>query len=115
MDCVFCKIAAKEMSADIVLESERAIAFRDIHPKAPVHLLVIPKEHRPSLAETTDADAALLGELLRFARVVAEKAGIAKTGYKLVMNVGRGAGQIVDHLHLHLLGGWEGRPARADV
>ena len=114
-DCLFCRIASGQADADVIAENERAIAFRDIQPKAPVHILVVSKEHHASLAETSDDDAAMLGELLRFSRVVAEKLGVARSGYKVVLNVGRGGGQLVDHLHLHVLGGWNDHPGNIEV
>lgn len=112
-DCIFCKIAQGSASAEVVGESDAALAFRDIHPKAPVHILVVPRAHYVSLAETTGEDARLLGELLAFAAETARNAGLS--GYKVVINVGREAGQIVDHLHLHILGGWGEQSTRADV
>lgn len=115
MDCIFCKIAAKEISSEIVKENDRMVAFRDIHPKAPVHLLVIPRAHRASLEEVTKEDRELLGEALLFTQDVARAEGLAQKGYKVVMNVGRGGGQIIDHLHIHILGGWENKPQKVDV
>jgi len=105
-ECIFCKIARKELPADIVYEDEIALAFRDINPQAPVHILVIPREHIPSL---TDADpvkhVALLGHLLLVAKRVADLEGITETGYRIVINSGKDAGQAVYHLHIHVLGG----------
>ncbi len=103
MDCIFCKIANKEIKGDIVFENENVIAFNDINPKAPVHILVIPKKHIESMLKIEDNDKELIGELVLSAKKIAEQKGLA--GYKLVINTGRDGGQIVDHLHLHLLGG----------
>jgi histidine triad (HIT) family protein len=101
MECVFCKITNRETPAEIVYEDERIIAFKDIHPKAPVHLLIIPKKHIPSVDHLELEDKELMGELI----LVAQKIARAKKlkGYRLQINVGRPAGQIIDHLHLHLL------------
>lgn len=103
-DCIFCKIAANEIPSDTVFEDEKIKAFRDIHPKAPVHILVVPKEHVESIARLAEGHEGLIVKIIFAAKVIAEKQGL--TGYKLVFNVGRAGGQLVDHLHLHLLGGW---------
>ena len=104
-DCLFCKIAAKTIPAKLVHEDDRAVAFDDINPQAPVHTLVIPRKHVASLAELNEADAGLLGHLLLVGNQVAKQKGIAEGGYRLVVNTGRNGGQTVFHLHLHLLGG----------
>ena len=101
-DCLFCKIVAGEIPADVVHTSERVVAFRDINPQAPTHVLVIPKEHRPNAAATA-ADAETTAELLTAAAAIAEADGHAD--YRLVFNTGAGAGQTVFHTHLHLLAG----------
>lgn len=101
---LFQKIIDRQIPADIVFEDERTLAFRDIHPQAPTHVLIIPKRGIASLAEATDNDADLLGHLLIVARRVAEQLGLAK-GYRTVINCGSDGGQTVDHLHIHLLGG----------
>jgi histidine triad (HIT) family protein len=103
--CLFCKIVSREIKADIVRENEHALAFRDIHPAAPTHLLVIPKRHVAAIHDATPEDAALLGQLMLLARDVAEEVGLAESGYRLVVNNGRDAGQSVFHLHVHVLGG----------
>ncbi len=103
--CIFCKIGKKEISAEIALENDRVIAFKDIRPSAPVHYLIIPKEHIQSIAHLEDNHKEVLAELIYSAKKLAAKLGLM--GYKLVFNVGREGGQAVDHLHLHLLGGWE--------
>jgi histidine triad (HIT) family protein len=102
-DCLFCKIARREIPAKLVYESDDCIALRDIDPKAPVHILVIPREHIPSLDAATDAS--LLGRLALVAAQFARQEGIAESGYRTVFNTNRDAGQTVFHLHLHLLGG----------
>ena len=102
-ECLFCRIVRHEIPAQIVLEDESALVFKDITPQAPTHLLVIPKKHLGSLSASTDEDVALLGYLQRLASVVAE--GMKLSSYRLVTNNGRAAGQSVDHLHYHLLSG----------
>jgi len=102
-DCLFCRIVRHEIPATIVREDDRTLAFRDIDPKAPTHVLVIPKTHVASLNEATDA--AMLGELLLVARDIARAEGIESSGYRTVINTGAGAGQTVHHVHVHLLGG----------
>ncbi|MBD3208118.1 MAG: HIT domain-containing protein [Candidatus Nealsonbacteria bacterium] len=106
-DCIFCKIVGGEQKADIVYEGDDFIAFKDINPKAPVHVLIIPKKHIASVNHLQENDQSLAGRLVLAAPRVAEKMGVKEEGYKLVFNVGRGGGQVIDHLHLHLLGGWE--------
>ena len=103
-DCLFCKIIAREIPSQLVYEDDQAVAFKDISPKAPTHLLIVPKKHIPSLSACTDADKPLLGHIQRVAAAMAEKTGIA-AGFRLLANNGRSAGQSVDHLHYHLLGG----------
>ena len=103
-DTIFGKIIRREIPADIVYEDDLALAFRDVTPQAPTHILVIPKKPIPKLAEATDADAALLGHLLLTVKKVADQEGLEK-GYRVVINTGEDGGQTVFHLHLHLLGG----------
>ncbi len=105
MDCLFCRIVAGEVPADIVYTDERSVAFRDINPQAPAHVLVIPRDHLESLDEATRNEEALLGHLLRVAARVANEQGLSESGYRTVINTGAGAGQSVFHLHLHVLGG----------
>ena len=102
-DCLFCRIVRKEIPAKLVAEDEHSLAFRDINPQAPVHVLVIPKEHVASLDQTRDA--ALLGRLSLMAAEIARTEGISRDGYRTVMNTNSAAGQTVFHVHLHLLGG----------
>ena len=104
-DCIFCKIVAGGIPAQVVHSDERAVAFRDINPQAPVHVLVIPREHVESLNDAGLADEGLLGHLLRVAARVANEQGVAESGFRTVVNTGAGAGQTVFHLHVHVLGG----------
>ena len=104
-ECIFCKIVAGKLPGDIVYQDEDFLAFRDILPKAPTHLLIIPKIHITSVAELTDVQQALAGHLIIIAKNLAEKQGIAEKGYRLVINCGPEGGQVVPHLHLHLIGG----------
>ncbi|MFA4044771.1 MAG: hypothetical protein HZRFUVUK_001571 [Candidatus Fervidibacterota bacterium] len=103
--CIFCDIANKRVESQIVYEDEEVIAFRDINPQAPTHILIIPKKHIGSLNEAQDEDAQLLGKLLLTARRIAVSEGISESGYRIVLNTNRQAGQSVFHIHLHLLGG----------
>lgn len=103
--CLFCRVARREIPAKIVAETDDCIAFHDITPRAPVHVLVIPKAHVPSLNDATDA--AQIGRLSLLAAEIASREGIAETGYRTVINTGPDAGQSVFHIHLHLLGGRE--------
>lgn len=104
-DCLFCGIAAGDVPASIASESDFTVAFHDINPQAPVHLLVIPRAHHASVAELGAADPALLARVIAHARQAAAAAGIAATGYRLVFNTGAQAGQTVGHVHAHVLGG----------
>jgi histidine triad (HIT) family protein len=102
---LFCAIVAGEVPATVVLETDRVLAFRDINPQAPTHVLVIPKEHYPNVAALAAADAGLLGEVITEAHHVAETEGVSKSGYRVVFNTGAQAGQTVPHVHAHVLGG----------
>lgn len=104
MSCLFCKIASGEIPSAAVYQDESVYAFADISPKAPVHVLIIPREHIASLAEATEEHGALLGHLMGTAAEIARDKGLAN-GYRVVVNTGDDGGQTVDHLHLHLLGG----------
>ena len=104
-DCIFCKIIAKEIPGDILYEDEQVMAFRDIQPAAPIHVLVVPKKHIPSINEATEEDERLLGHLHLVAKKIAQKEGIAERGYRLVINTGKEGGQVIFHIHLHLMGG----------
>lgn len=103
--CLFCRIIAGDMTADVVYQDERSVALRDINPQAPVHVLVIPRDHIESLDEAAQRDEALLGHLLRVAARVANEQGLSESGYRTVINTGAGAGQSVFHLHAHVIGG----------
>ena len=105
MECLFCKIAKREIPSEIIYEDEKILAFKDIEPKAPTHLLIIPKKHIPSVDHLGKGDRELIGELFLVAQRLAKESKIDKTGYRLIFNVGKDAGQTIDHLHLHLLGG----------
>lgn len=104
-DCVFCNIINKTIDAQILFENEQLIVIKDILPKAPVHLLIIPKQHILSINHIGEGHEQLLGEMLYVAKQMAEKFAIGETGYKLIFNVGRDGGQVIPHLHLHLMGG----------
>jgi histidine triad (HIT) family protein len=103
--CLFCRIAGGEIPATMLHEDDQVIAFRDIEPRAPTHVLLIPRRHIPSALELTEADGPLLGRLFGVAADLARSLGVADGGYRLVTNIGRWGGQSVDHLHLHLMGG----------
>jgi histidine triad (HIT) family protein len=104
-DCLFCRIAAKEINSDIVFEDDTLIAFKDINPQAPVHILIIPKEHIISVGHMDERHAGLAGKMILLSRDLAEKQGILEKGFRLVFNCNRDGGQMVDHIHLHLIGG----------
>ncbi len=105
MDCLFCKIIAGEIPAEIVYQDEDILAFKDVKPAAPVHILIVPKKHLASVAEINSKDALLMGKLVMTAKKLAEDFGISESGYKLLIRVGKGGGQEVMHIHLHLMGG----------
>jgi histidine triad (HIT) family protein len=104
-DCIFCKITAGEIQSDRVYEDGRVLAFRDIHPQAPVHILIIPKKHYATLNEMADKEESLLGHMALVAKNIAANEGLARSGYRVTINCGSDGGQVVQHLHLHLLGG----------
>jgi histidine triad (HIT) family protein len=104
-DCLFCKIAGGEIPATLVHEDQDVVAFRDIHPQAPVHILVIPREHLSSLDDVDEGHSHVLGSLYLRAAEIARKEGIAEDGYRTVLNMGADGGQTVQHLHVHVLGG----------
>ena len=105
MECIFCQIAAGKVPSDILYQDEEVVAFRDINPLAPTHLLIIPKRHVSSLAQLSEADLPLIGHMVDIANQLAKRKGISERGYRLVMNCGKEGGQLVPHLHMHLLGG----------
>lgn len=104
-DCLFCKIVSGEIETNMIFEDEDVIAFPDINPQAPIHILIIPKKHIPSVSEADEGDIPILGKILYRASQIARQEDIEETGYRLVINNGENAGMEVDHLHLHLLGG----------
>ncbi len=104
-DCLFCKMVAGEIQPDVVYEDETVLAFRDVNPQAPVHVLVIPKVHIATTNDLDEGNAAVVGKLYLAAKKIAEEEGIAVPGYRMVMNCNAGAGQSVYHIHLHVLGG----------
>lgn len=105
--CIFCQIANHEKEADVVFEDEKIIVFKDINPSAKVHLLIVPKEHIDSVNELKEKHKELMGSLFLTAKKLAKEFGVDESGYKLSVNVGQGGGQLIDHLHLHLMGGGE--------
>lgn len=105
MDCLFCKIASREIPSDIVYEDDQVLAFNDINPVAPHHVLIIPREHIATLNDLTEEHKFLTGHILHTAQHLAKQLGIAESGYRVVYNCNRGAGQAVFHIHLHLIGG----------
>jgi len=105
MDCLFCKIIAGKIPAEIVYQDKDVLAFKDVKPAAPVHILIVPKKHLSSVAEIGSEDTLLMGKLIAVAKKLAEDFGIAESGYKLLIRVGKGAGQEIMHIHLHLMGG----------
>ena len=106
-NCLFCQIANGETSSEILFENDALVVFKDIHPAAPVHLLIVPKRHIRSINDLTEFDRPILSELLMAAKDMAARHGIAESGYRLFINVERGGGQVIFHLHLHLIGGWQ--------
>jgi len=104
-DCLFCKISNGDVAADIVLENREVIAFRDINPQAPTHVLIVPRQHIATINDVRDQDDGITGKLFLAARDVAKAEGFAESGYRVVMNCNAAAGQTVFHIHLHVLGG----------
>ncbi len=105
-DCLFCKIIKGKTKTKFLYQDKDVVAFRDINPKAPIHVLIVPRKHIAKLQDIGDNDKELLGQIFLVARKMAQSEKIAESGYKVVVNCGEGAGQIVPHLHFHLLGGW---------
>ena len=105
MDCLFCKIIDGDIPADIVYQDEQVLAFRDISPQAPTHILVIPKRHITTINDVTEEDCGLLGHMMVTAKQLAAKEGLAEDGYRLTLNCNENGGQSVYHIHLHLMGG----------
>ena len=105
MDCIFCQIASGKIPSDTVYQDQEIVAFRDINPKAPVHILIIPKKHIASLDQLSQSATALVGRMVAVASRLAKGEGVAEKGYRLAINCGKEGGQLVPHLHMHLLGG----------
>lgn len=104
--CLFCQIAGGETSTEMLYEDDTMVVFKDIKPHAPVHLLIVPKKHIRSSNDITEADGPILSAMFMVAKEMAKEQGVAESGYKLLFNVERGGGQVIFHLHLHLIGGW---------
>lgn len=104
-DCIFCKMVSGEIKADVVTETDEILAFRDINPQAPVHILIIPKKHIATTNDITEEDAELIGKMTLTAKQIAAEQNISENGYRLVLNCNQHGGQSVDHIHFHLLGG----------
>jgi len=105
-DCIFCQIANGQTETEFLYQSDTLVVFKDINPHAPVHLLLVPKKHIRSVNDITAADQEILAELIMVAKDMAKEHGVARSGYKLLYNVEKGGGQLIFHLHLHLIGGW---------
>ena len=105
-DCLFCRISNEETSTELLFENDTLVVFKDINPAAPVHLLIVPKKHIRSINELTEADQPILSEMIMAAKDMAAHHGVARSGYRLFVNVERGGGQVIFHLHMHLIGGW---------
>ncbi len=105
-NCTFCQIIRGEKPAEIVYQDDTLLVFKDIYPHAPVHLLIVPKKHIRSLNDLTEQDRGIVSEMIWRAKEVAREQGISGTGYKVLFNVERGGGQVIFHLHMHLIGGW---------
>jgi histidine triad (HIT) family protein len=105
-DCLFCRIACGKTDTEFLYQNETLVVFKDIHPQAPVHLLIVPKKHIRSVNDLEDADREILAELMMAAKKMAKELGVSKSGYKVFINVERGGGQLIFHLHMHLIGGW---------
>jgi histidine triad (HIT) family protein len=105
-DCLFCKISHGKTSTEILYENDTLVVFKDINPAAPIHLLIVPKNHIRSVNDLSEADQPILAEMVMVAKEMAAQQGVDKSGYRLFINVERGGGQVVFHLHMHLIGGW---------
>ena len=106
-DCIFCKIVNGEIPTEFLYEDETLVVFRDINPHAPVHILIVPKKHMRSINDLTENDREIISHMIMVGKDIAKKESINSSGYKLLFNVERGGGQVIFHLHLHLIGGWE--------
>lgn len=105
MDCVFCRIIAGEIPSDFVYKDDKVVAFKDIHPMAPTHVLIVPKEHIATLTDVSERKASLVAHMIMVANKLARQGGVADKGYRVVINSGPEGGQVVQHLHMHLLAG----------
>ncbi len=105
-DCIFCKIVRGERPAEFLYQDDTLVAFKDAYPHAPVHVLIVPRKHIRSINDLTEEDRPIISEMIFRAKEIARQVGLTTSGYKLVFNVERGAGQVIFHLHLHLIGGW---------
>ena len=105
-DCLFCKIAHGDTPTEILFENDTLVVFKDINPAAPIHLLIVPKKHIRSVNDLTDADRPILSEMLMVGKEMAARQEVAKSGYRVFINVESGGGQVIFHLHMHLIGGW---------
>lgn len=103
--CVFCQIANKEIPVKLIFENDSLMAFNDLHPVTPVHILIVPKRHIPTINDITENDKSLLGEMVLLAKQIAKDRGVGSSGYKLIFNCGEDGGQVIQHIHLHLIGG----------
>ena len=106
-ECLFCDIVSGKKSADFVYQNDSVVAFNDIRPQAPVHVLIVPKRHIRSVNDLREEDKPVVAEMIVGAREIAKREGIEKSGYKILLNVERGGGQYIFHLHMHLIGGWQ--------
>jgi histidine triad (HIT) family protein len=105
-DCLFCKISQGETDTELLFENDTLVIFSDINPAAPIHLLIVPKKHIRSVNDLTEADQPILSEMIMVAKEMAARQGVEKSGYRLFINVESGGGQVIFHLHMHLIGGW---------
>lgn len=106
-DCLFCRISGGETPTEFLYENDRLVVFKDIKPAAPIHLLIVPKRHIRSINDLAEGDREILSEMILVAKEAAKDQGVAESGYKLLFNVEKGGGQVIFHLHLHLIGGWK--------
>jgi len=106
-DCIFCKIVKGEIPTTFLYKNDDLVIFRDINPHAPVHILIVPTRHIRSVNDLTGEDAKIVSDMIMAGKMMAEKEGISKSGYKLLFNVEKGGGQVIFHLHMHLIGGWK--------
>lgn len=106
-DCLFCKIANEEIPTEFLFKNDNLVVFRDINPQAPVHLLIVPIRHIRSINDIEENDGEIIAELISVAKDMAKKEGVNESGYRLFFNVEKGGGQVIFHIHLHLIGGWE--------